>query len=195
MPLRHREIVLLRAQLGLSQAEFGKRLGIGQTTVSRWERGLENPGVRARLKLSELLYRLRVSEKLNPEVAMCEYSPFPMAIISEDWSIFALSKPLKKTAEQPLRSLTGVRKQSTADMEQAVSILRAGGFFEGKLPAAEILARGFLLGRDPKPFEALCTPVVVRGRICRLMQYVFLSESEFLTRRAKKELVTFLDKT
>src|SRR4051812_553457 len=132
MPLP-REICSVRAQLGLSQAELARHLGVNQTTVSRWERGLEKPGVRIRVNLSGLLYRLRAPERLNPEIALCEYSPFPMAIISQDWSIVALSAALKKASEGPLTPLTGMRKRSTADMEQAVSTLRGRGFFAGKV--------------------------------------------------------------
>jgi transcriptional regulator with XRE-family HTH domain len=194
MPLP-REISSVRAQLGLSQAELAQHLGVNQTTVSRWERGLEKPGVRVRVNLSGLLYRLRVPGRLSPEIALCEYSPFPMAIISQDWSIVALSEVLRKASEAPLKPLTGTRKRSTADMEQAVSMLRARGFFTGQVSAARILGRGFLLGPDPKPFEALCTPVMVDGRICRLMQYAFLTESEFRIESTHKQLVTFLGET
>jgi transcriptional regulator with XRE-family HTH domain len=178
--------------MGLSQVDFGEHLGVNQTTVSRWERGLEHPGLRARLKLSELLYRLDSPKSLNPEIALCRYSPFPMAIISQDWTIIALSETLQETAQESLRSTIGGKKLGTAETEQAVSILSARGFFEGKIGAAKILARGFLLGRDPKPFAALCTPIAIEGQICRLMQYVFLSELEFRTRRANGKLVAFL---
>lgn len=33
------EIASIRKQLGLSQAEFARRLGVTQSTVSRWETG------------------------------------------------------------------------------------------------------------------------------------------------------------
>jgi DNA-binding transcriptional regulator YiaG len=36
-------IVSLRAALGMTQAEFGERIGVDKLTVSRWERGEVRP--------------------------------------------------------------------------------------------------------------------------------------------------------
>ena len=77
-------------------------------------------------------------------------------------------------------------------MSLAVAALRARGFFEGKVYAARIVARSFVLDNKPRPFEALCTPVLIDSQICRLTQYFFLSEAEFAERRSKEGLVTFL---
>jgi len=37
------EIKALRASTGLSQVEFGDLIGVSSITVSRWERGVQNP--------------------------------------------------------------------------------------------------------------------------------------------------------
>ena len=53
------EIKAIRKELGLTQIEFGARLGIHQSQVSRWESGSVDPDVRtmmaARLLLREHL--------------------------------------------------------------------------------------------------------------------------------------------
>jgi transcriptional regulator with XRE-family HTH domain len=196
MPIRSRirEIATLRARLGLSQHELGRKLGVDQATISRWERDVQIPEPRIRIRLSELVYRLDVSRGLGPEISLVEHSPFPMAIISKDWSIVALSDAivLRAGVAQRERLLRGEKKLATADMEQAVSLLRAQGFFDGKIAVAKIVARGFLLGHGQEPFEAICTPVTIDGEICRLMQYVFLSETEFVERRRTSELLTIV---
>ena len=44
----------VRARRGLSQAALAETLGVDQTSVSRWERGLDEPRMRARRKLLDL---------------------------------------------------------------------------------------------------------------------------------------------
>jgi transcriptional regulator with XRE-family HTH domain len=187
-------IASLRIRLGMSQSEFAERMGVSQTTVSRWESGRQIPGAGIRAQLSELRYQLDLSRGTRPEIALVEHSPFPMAIVSEDWRVVAMSDPLLARHEGagPEIKLERLKKRSSADMEQALSILRAHGFFEAKVPACRIVARGFVVGRDPDCFEALCTPLVLEGKVCRLTQYRFLADDEFRERRNAVGLVTFL---
>ena len=44
----------LREERGWSQELLARRLGVGQGTVSNWERGLKAPQPRTRLRLTEL---------------------------------------------------------------------------------------------------------------------------------------------
>lgn len=133
MPIRWRlkEIVSLRAQLGLSQAEFGRRLGADQTTVSRWERGLQRPEPRVRTLLSNMLYEHAISKQVRPEVALTRHSPFPMAIITDDGRVIAASSSflaLGNSRESPSGFMLAIKKPSV-DMEQALAVLRGHGFF------------------------------------------------------------------
>jgi transcriptional regulator with XRE-family HTH domain len=191
------EITSLRAKLGMSQAEFAQRLGVSQTTVSRWESGRQIPESGVRIQLRELIYQLSLSRGRRPEIALVEYSPFPMAIVSQDMRVITASDALLAHGNTARRDLNidVARKRTSADMEQALSILRSSGFFEAKVPACRIVARAFMFGGDPKCFEALCTPLTVEGRICRLMQYSFLTDVEFAERRNSMGLVTLLGGT
>ncbi len=47
-------ILTLREALGLTQVEFGERIGVDSMTVSRWERGTVKPGPVALKKLEAL---------------------------------------------------------------------------------------------------------------------------------------------
>jgi transcriptional regulator with XRE-family HTH domain len=190
------KVAALRAQLGLSQSEFARRLGVNQTTVSRWESGRQVPGKSILIRLRELSYDLNFSRGLSPEIALVEHSPFPMAIISQEWEVVAVSDPLlqQENAERAGLQAEGGRKRSSADMEQAFSILRDKGFFDARIPACRIVARAFIFGQQQRCFDALCTPLPVKGRICRLMQYRFLREDEFAARRGEVGLITFLDR-
>lgn len=44
----------MRAALGMTQAEFGERLGVDKMTVSRWERGAVKPGSESLKALEKL---------------------------------------------------------------------------------------------------------------------------------------------
>ena len=192
MPVRSRfrEIVALRAQLGLSQTEFGRRLGVDQATVSRWERGVQTPDPRATVRLSQLIYGMDVARSAKPEVALVAHSPFAMAIISRNWEVVALSRGMVALAQD---GGSKPKKRVSADMERAVGQLHDQGFFDGRISAARIVARGYMLPADREVFEATCTPVVIDGEICRLMQYELLSDACFASRRSKHGLLTILD--
>lgn len=79
-PWTGERIRALRRHLGLSQARFGRELGIRQATVSEWETGLYQPrGASARL-LSLVaeraeFYRPEMSRGLGPDDAKREDEP------------------------------------------------------------------------------------------------------------------------
>ena len=50
-------ITSLREALGLTQAEFGERIGVDKMTVSRWERGALRPGDESLAAIAELRNR------------------------------------------------------------------------------------------------------------------------------------------
>ena len=50
-------ITALREALGLTQAEFGERIGVDKMTVSRWERGALRPSDESLAAISELRNR------------------------------------------------------------------------------------------------------------------------------------------
>lgn len=48
-------IARLRIARGLTQAQLAERIGCPQASVSRWERGVSQPGMRYILRLSQAL--------------------------------------------------------------------------------------------------------------------------------------------
>ena len=57
------KIRLARKRADLTQAELGKKLGVGQSAVSQWETGETRPDVRKSIELSEAL-KLPLSDLL-----------------------------------------------------------------------------------------------------------------------------------
>lgn len=63
-------IRLVREQLGESQQEFARRIGVHQTTLHRWEtRGLPSKGVTAR-HVSQVICSLAKGDACNADGAM-----------------------------------------------------------------------------------------------------------------------------
>jgi len=52
--LAQRILIIREQQLGLTQKELGEAIGVGQVTVSRWERGVVEPRTRHLRLLAEL---------------------------------------------------------------------------------------------------------------------------------------------
>ena len=59
----------LREERGWSQELLARRLGVGQGTVSNWERGLKVPQPRTLLRLAELF-------DVNPEEIVVEQAEY-----------------------------------------------------------------------------------------------------------------------
>lgn len=66
-------IQLLRRKLGLNQAEFGKKLGVNQATVSRWEKGSIPDGVM--LREIAVLGGIDVSTLLDGDIVSANRGP------------------------------------------------------------------------------------------------------------------------
>jgi Helix-turn-helix len=47
-------LLRLREALGLTQSDFGKRIGVNKLTVSRWERGELRPGAKSIARVRQL---------------------------------------------------------------------------------------------------------------------------------------------
>jgi len=77
----------LRAREGLTQSALAERLGVDQTAISRWERAVDEPGLRHRRMLRDLsrrtfasrqdrAMRMRVQSGLQPSTLMSRGAVF-----------------------------------------------------------------------------------------------------------------------
>lgn len=49
------EVAMIRRRLGLTQAEFAKRVGVSRRTVEGWEQGLRGVGPESEKKIREVM--------------------------------------------------------------------------------------------------------------------------------------------
>ena len=57
------DIKTMRVQLGFTQEDLARELGLALSTVSKWEQGVTSPSRLAREKLEKLLKKERMKKK------------------------------------------------------------------------------------------------------------------------------------
>ena len=88
-----KKIKSYRLRHGASQTQLAQLLGVSQRTISRWERGDDNPGIAQQKKLRDLGWKTPSSlmENLACSIAHC---PAPRALSrTRNLNLQALSKP------------------------------------------------------------------------------------------------------
>lgn len=88
-----KKIKSYRLRHGVSQTHLAELLGVSQRTISRWERGDDNPGITQQKKLRDLGWETPSSlmENLACAVAHC---PAPRALCrTQKLNLLAISKP------------------------------------------------------------------------------------------------------
>jgi DNA-binding transcriptional regulator YiaG len=55
MKLEHMDIKAMRIDLGFTQEDLARKMGLALSTVSKWEQGVSSPSRLAREKLEKLL--------------------------------------------------------------------------------------------------------------------------------------------
>jgi transcriptional regulator with XRE-family HTH domain len=152
----------LRAALQLSQAEFSERVGIDQATVSRWERGLNEPQYDMRRILDDMARSagLATLEDLGHVV---NASPFPMILVSQWQEVLAASvssgfDPRRLVADQ-------TPPEERAFLQDFVEELDSAGFWTGFCQRYDYAFRTEAAVRS-----AIVTAVTIRGEVFALVQ-------------------------
>jgi transcriptional regulator with XRE-family HTH domain len=155
-------IMSLRGSLLLSQCQFAETLGIDQTTVSRWERGLTEPQYDQRKALEGMAKDAGIAT-LGDLTNIVNFSPFPMILVDRWLMVFAASKcsgflPNRSVADQtPDEELIFLQNFS----EQ----LEAAGFWTGDCAKFDYAFRG-----ENEVRRAVVVAITIRGQVFALVQ-------------------------
>jgi transcriptional regulator with XRE-family HTH domain len=152
----------LRNALQLSQAEFAESLGIDQATVSRWERGLNDPQYSMRKILDELARDagLATLEDLGNVVTA---SPFPMILVGQRQEVFAASASSGFAPHRPVAEQTPPEERLF--LEDFAEQLDSAGFWTGQCPRFDYEFRA-----ETETRRAIVTAVTIRGEVFALVQ-------------------------
>lgn len=81
----------LRHSLCLDQAEFAESIGVSQASISRWERGIDAPGKKARERLTDLTKGNVAVLQDSSMMLQTRFTPFPAHIIDAKGRMLELS--------------------------------------------------------------------------------------------------------
>jgi transcriptional regulator with XRE-family HTH domain len=85
-------VTQLRHSLCLDQAEFAARIGVSQASVSRWERGVDAPGKRARERLLDLTKKEGGVLQDSSVMLQTRFNPFPAHVIDSKGRMLEMSE-------------------------------------------------------------------------------------------------------
>jgi len=71
-----------RHRHGVSQATFAQRLGVDQTSISRWERGLDFPRLSVRARIRDLIRTKSAVRQDAAVLARVRYAAWPTTLVS-----------------------------------------------------------------------------------------------------------------
>lgn len=97
----------VRRQLGLTQRQFGDRLGISFVTISRWENGHNKPEGAAERQLAKIVYALQNGELPEAVQDLEELAPMPEPAQTNEPSIVINGIPLTTAQAMTVRVAIG----------------------------------------------------------------------------------------
>ncbi|MWD26256.1 helix-turn-helix domain-containing protein [Aquicoccus sp. SCR17] len=81
----------LRRRLGITQHQLADRIGVDQGTISRWERGVENPRPRRAARLRQLLVRDEERRHMDRSLALIRHDLQQATLLDERLKIVEIS--------------------------------------------------------------------------------------------------------
>lgn len=130
----------LRATLGVTQKELAIRLGLNQSTVSRWERGMTRPDMDTRRRLHALVEGAASHAEGSLRLVVA-HSPAAMALFDAEWRVLAVSPSFARLAAMTAGEAAGTdfRRRFTPELAEAARIATARGLFTGGTAGVRIV--------------------------------------------------------
>ncbi|SOD89039.1 helix-turn-helix domain-containing protein [Caenispirillum bisanense] len=130
----------LRITLGATQKELAVRLGLNQSTVSRWERGTTRPDAETRRRLYALLQGASDRGEASLRL-LVSHSPAAMALFDAGWRVHALSQSFSDLlGSSPGEAIgTDLRRRFSDELTEAAQAALARGLLTGGTSGLRIL--------------------------------------------------------
>lgn len=128
------QIKRYRRLKGLTQTTLANCLGVTQATVSRWERGLQDPDISIQHRLRD---ELRTGNPAQDRhlLHLVRCSPTMMVLMDQDLTLVAASSAAAAASEMSAPEMEGMcyAPMMTADLQEVFSHASDAGFFEGEV--------------------------------------------------------------
>lgn len=171
----------LRGRLGLSQAGLAERLGTTQASVSRWERGIDQPTMRLRGTMREML-RASDTSRLEQQLrARLRYAPAPMSLVGPGARFLDFSRSF---ATETLTDPSHLRGQPVyghfgEDVDATTQCWERSGIFSGEIAFTLTVLALRTDEAEPIFLKNFDTPYVLENGVisvcetCRVSRAVF----------------------
>jgi len=177
-----------RKRHGVSQAAFAERLGVDQTSVSRWERGTDSPRLSVRARIRDLIRTQSAPRQDAAVLARVRYAAWPTTLVSRGAVFLEINASAIAEAGLGQRELRGSSIYGAfGDETDAVTEnWERTGIFSGEI-AATISLNVIADATGQRTFiRTLDTPFFNRdGDIWCLCEIMRISENEFSRLRSE----------
>ena len=130
--MKNNRIGQLRRECGLNQRELGEKLGVGQTTVSAWETGKNEPDGEAMGKMAEL-FQVSIGYLMGHEA-----ESLTRGLAPEKYEALVRESLRKREEQQREREITRPRDNlsdmTEEEIEEIIKDEQQRRFLEGRRP-------------------------------------------------------------
>lgn len=130
--MKNNRIGQLRRECGLNQKELGEKLGVGQTTVSAWETGKNEPDSAAMGKMAEL-FQVSIGYLMGHEA-----ESLTRGLAPEKYKALVRESLRKREEKQLEREITGtwdnLSDMTEEEIEEIIKDEQQRRFLEGRRP-------------------------------------------------------------
>nr|WP_321440276.1 helix-turn-helix transcriptional regulator [uncultured Hyphomonas sp.] len=177
-----RMVTGLRQDLGLSQRVLAERLSVDQTTISRWERGKDLPGVRHRRQMRDMMRQTTTSRLDALTKLRVQMSSWPATLLRQGAVFVEISRAAaEEVSADGLGPGTSLYGRFGDEADEQMHAWERSGIFSGDLAMTVSLNRIQSPG-GPVYFRGMDTPhISASGEIWCLCELRRLSEAEYLT--------------
>lgn len=151
-----------RRDNGLKQDALAGMLNVDQTTISRWERGIDTPSLAMQKRLRDLFWK-REDSALDAAVRMVRAAPGRAAILVPGTRIIAVSEAYARRYETSASEMRGqLMRHYYGDeyYEQYMLPLAAKGIYSGEIARMDVVARVMLPDGSPGFSQSTILPVI-----------------------------------
>ncbi|MFZ5749209.1 MAG: helix-turn-helix domain-containing protein [Pseudomonadota bacterium] len=171
----------LRERLGVSQGALAERLGVTQASVSRWESGTDQPSLRLRRTMRDMLNASDTSRLEQQLRARLRYAPAPMSVVGPGARFLDFSRSFAAETTTDPGCLRGqlVYGHFGDAVDATTECWERSGIFTGNIVFTLTVLALQLDGSDPVYLQNFDTPYVFEDRVISVCETRRVSRAVF----------------
>ena len=167
-----------RKDNGLKQDALAYILNVDQTTISRWERGIDTPSLAMQKRLRDLFWK-REDSVLSAAVRMIKSTPARAAIVAPGTKIIEVSKTqAEHFGKEPQEMRGDLMRRFYGDTyyEQYMLPLAKHGIYSGEVSRLDIITKTNRKIKNEEYSHTSITPLLTASGVFAVSQSHFVSD-------------------